>query len=596
MTAPVVQGPPLSVPAHIGWRTALRDPRVIGHDLIAGLTVGLVSIPQAMAFALIAGVPPQVALLTMIVPGFVAGFFRDSPHLAAGATNTAALLVGAVLATTPLVLTDGKIAVLSGLCLIVGLTKCAVGFAGLGRLSRYVSPAVVLGFTLGAAALLCVGQLPNALGIRAANHEGLLPAISGGAVALRLLDSRAIVLTIGTVAAIALVLRVAPRVPAPLVALIAAGFATHAVGWDGEGGLRTVGSIPTSFPRPSWPALSPAALVTLFPAGLAIALVGMSEVVSIGKAIALRTGQPLHVDRELRAQGFANLASSLFPCLPSSVSWTRSAASIEAGARSPASVTFASLTVLVTMLFAAPLASFVPLAAVAGVVIWIAVRMVSVAELRRVTRANTADLVVLVVTAVLTLTVDLHIAVFGGVALSLGLVISRASLLRVSELQRGPAGFLVERPIDEGTGRQPIAILQAEGDLFFGVADELEQRLASVASRGARGIVLRLKRTLAIDGAAAAALARFATAHRARGGVLALCGLRPELEVSITRSDLAAALGQHALFETSDRPFASLAAALRQVQGELGFPPGLEQLRPAEADLHGDTSDSSWSV
>jgi SulP family sulfate permease len=569
---------------------------VIAHDLVAGITVGLVSIPQAMAFALIAGVPPQVALLTMIVPGFVAGFFRDSPHLAAGATNTAALLVGGVLATRGLVPTYGQAAVLSGLCLIVGFTKCAVGFAGLGRLSRYVSPAVVLGFTLGAATLLCLGQLPNALGLDGANARALLPAVADRAIALRSLDPRAIALAGGTLGAIALAVRAAPRVPAPLLALIAAAFAARLIGWEGEGGLRTVGSIPGGFPAPAWPTLSPSALVNLLPGGLAIALVGMSEVVSIGKSIALRTGQPLHTDQELRAQGFANLASSLFPCLPSSVSWTRSAASIEAGARSPAAVTFASLTVLATLLFAAPLAGFVPLAAVAGVVIWIALRMVNVAEIRRVGRSNTADLVILLITAVLTLTVELHLAVFGGVALSLGLVISRASLLRVSELQRGPSGFLVERPIDEGTGREAIAILQAEGDLFFGVADELEQRLASVAGHGARGIVLRLKRTLAIDGAAAAALARFATAHRARGGVLALCGLRPELEVRIARSELAAALGTHALFETSDRPFASLEAALRQVQNELGLPPGLEQLRSAEADPHDAPGDSSWSV
>jgi len=595
LTARVARRAPLEAPAHIGWRTALRDPRVIGHDLIAGITVGLVSIPQAMAFALIAGVPPQVALLTMIVPGFVAGLFRDSPHLAAGATNTAALLVGGVLATKGLVPTYGLTPVLSGLCIIVGLTKCAVGFAGLGRLSRYVSPAVVLGFTLGAAALLCLGQLPNALGIDGAQERVPLFALVDGS-ALRSVDPRAIALAAGTVVAIALLLRAVPRAPAPLLALIVSAVATHAIGWEGSGGLRTVGSIPRGFPAPTWPTLAPHTLATLLPGGLAIALVGMSEVVSIGKAIALRTARPLHTDQELRAQGLANLASSLFPCLPSSVSWTRSAASIEAGARSPASVTFASLTVLVTMLFAAPLAAFVPLAAVAGVVIWIAARMVDLTELRRVSRSNTADFVVLLVTAALTLTVDLPIAVFGGVALSLGLVISRASLLHISELQRGPAGFLVERPIDEGTGGTPIAILQAEGDLFFGVADELEQRLAAVAGRGARGIVLRLKRTLAIDGAAAEALARFATAHRARGGVLALCGLRPELEVLIARSALTTALGNHALFETSDRPFASLAAALRQVQTELGLPLGLEQLRETEADLHGAASDSSWSV
>ncbi len=586
-----------ALPGRIGptpgsWLSALRDPRLLFHDLLAGATVGLVAVPQAMAFALIAGVPPQIALYTMIVPGLVAGMLRDSPHLAPGATNTAALLVGGVLATSPLVASHGTLAILSALCVIVGVAKVAVGAAGLGRLSRYVSPAVVEGFTLGAAVLLVAGQLPNALGVPSPRGHGFLSGLGAVASSFGAVDGRALTLACVTVATIALLARVAPRAPGALLALVGSAVLAQLVGLAGEDGVRTLGFLPRDLPRPALPMLAPSVLATLLPSGLAIALVGMSEVVSIGRALALRTGRPLHTDRELRAQGVANLASACFPCLPSSVSWTRSAASVEAGARTPAAVVFTSLVVAAAVFALAPFAGKVPLAAVAGVVIWIAARMVRPADLARVRRADRTDFALLVATTALTLVVDLQIAVLAGVALSLGVVISRASLLRLSELQRGPAGHLVERPLDAATGAHPITLLQAEGDLFFGVADELEAVLRSVAARGTRGIVLRLKRTFALDSAAAEALSRFTLEHRARGGALALCGLRPELERRIAATSLSAALGDDAVFETGDRPFASLERALRQVQERLGLPRGLEPIRAASVE----PTDETWSI
>ena len=579
-------------PAAASRFAALRDPRVLAHDLVAGATVGLVAIPQAMAFALIAGVPPQIALYTMIVPGLVAGLLRDSPHLAPGATNTAALLVGGVLATSPLVASHGTVAILSALCVIVGVTNVFVGAAGLGRLSRYVSPAVVQGFTLGAAVLLVFGQLPNALGVPTPRAHAFLPGVGEIAASLGAIDGRAVALAAVTIATISLLARIAPRAPGALLALGGAAVLAQFAGVTGEDGVQTLGFLPRELPRLALPALAPSVLATLLPSGLAIALVGMSEVVSIGRALALRTGRPLHTDRELRAQGAANLASACFPCLPSSVSWTRSAASVEAGAQTPAAVVFASLTVAASILALAPLSGSVPLAAVAGVVIWIAARMVRPRDLARVRRADRTDFALLAATTALTLLVDLPIAVLGGVALSLGVVISRASLLRVSELQRGPAGHLVERPLDAITGAHPITLLQVEGDLFFGVADELEAVLRTVATRGTRGIVLRLKRTFALDAAAAEALARFALEHRARGGALALCGLRPELERRIAATSLAAALGADAVFETGDRPFASLERALQQVQERLELPRGLEPVRAASEK----PSDETWSI
>jgi SulP family sulfate permease len=366
-------------------------------------------------------------------------------------------------------------------------------------------------------------------------------------------------------------------------------------GWSGDPRLALLGEVPRRLPPLSLPLVSLRALEELAAPALALALVGMTEVVSIGRSLAARSGRPLHADRELLAQGAANLASAFFACLPSSVSWTRSAVSLEAGARTPLSVIVASLTVAAVVLAAAPLARFVPLAAVAGVVLWIAVRMVRPEVLARMRRADRADFAVLVTTAVATLVMPLPLAVFSGVVLSLGLVVSRASLLHVSELCRTVAGHLVERPVDGDTGKDRVTLLQLEGDLFFGVAEELEARLDAVAANGARGLVLRVRRTHALDGAAAEALVRFVTRFRAGGGEIALCGLHPALERRVRRAGLAAALGPRAIFEPGARPFAALERAFAAVQHALGDAPGLHAVRavPGEEDT---AEPAGWSI
>jgi sulfate permease, SulP family len=547
-----------------GWVSALRNPRLLARDLLAGVTVGLISIPQAVAFALIAGVPPSLALSAMVVPGLAACLIRRSPHLAPGATNTMALLAGAAVMSTRYSPTQDLLPMLSALCVMVGAASLAVGMARLGRLGRYVSPAVVLGFSCGAAALLVLGQLPAALGIR------------GGSLSLaafRGVDPLALALSIGTVFVIAGLQRLSPALPAPLLAIAACAGLVHAFGPTAGSEIQLLGRIESVLPQPRIPTWSPEMLLALAPAALSMALVSMTEVISIGRSVALRTGVRFDADREIAAQGAANLVSSCFGCLPSSVSWTRSAASVEAGAQTPAAVAFASLAVLGATGFLAPLAGYVPIASVAGVVIWIAIRMVRLEDLRRLFRADRADFTVGVATAVLTVVVDLPIAVFTGVALSLGLVIRRASLLRLSELRFGSSGEYQELPLGPETGRESVTVLQAEGDLFFAVADELQQRLEQVAENGARGIVVRLKRTHSIDPAAASALATFALRQSARGGRLVLCGLRPELRAVIERTELEEAVGPDAFFDTGGAPFESVERAIQHVRCALQTAP-----------------------
>jgi sulfate permease, SulP family len=218
---------------------------------------------------------------------------------------------------------------------------------------------------------------------------------------------------------------------------------------------------------------------------------------------------------------------------------------------------------------------------------WIALRMVRTAELRRLFHADRADFAVLVATALLTVFVDLPIAVFTGVALSLGLVIRRASLLRLSELRAGPGGQYQELPLGPETGRDPVTILQAEGDLFFAVADELQQRLEQVAANGTRGIVLRLKRTLSIDPAAASALATFALLQASRGGRLVLCGLRPELRALIERTELEGVVGRDAFFETGGAPFESVERAVQYARASQDVAPDASTL-PVNAEPTGE--------
>jgi len=574
-------------------RSAAATARSLAQDLAAGVTVGLVSIPQALAFGLVAGVPVEHAVYTMIVPGIVASFFRDSPHLASGATNTAALMVGAALASSTLPSQYGVAAVLGTLCLIVGLAKLAAGVLGLGRLARYVSPAVVHGFTLGAAALLVIGELPHALGVEVTGRASALARLGALGRAVGDTSAAALALALVAIVTIALLRRVAPRVPGALVALIGASLACRVLGLGADQGVAFSGALPPGLPRPTLPAVYPDAILGLAPAGLALALVGMSELVSIGKSIASLTGRPLRTDRELRAQGLANLASAFFACLPSSVSWSRSAVSLESGASTSASVLFASLTVAAAALIGGSLVQHVPLAAVAGVVISIALGMIRAGAGNPLVRRDRADGAVLAVTAAATLLLPLPVAVLSRVALSLGLVIHRASLLHVAEYRMTPGGRLVERPVDAETGRSTVTVLALEGDLFFGVADELERMLDEIASRGARGIVLRVRRTHALDAAAAEALARFSVRHRARGGALAVCGLRGELAERFVESGLGAALGGDALFASDDTPFHALTRALEQVRRELAIPADAAPLRPAE-DAEGEPE--TWSI
>ncbi|MGH7897579.1 MAG: SulP family inorganic anion transporter [Candidatus Binatia bacterium] len=539
----------------------MRIPR---GDLLAGLTTGILAVPQGIAFALIAHVPPEHGLYAMIVPTIVAALLRSSPFLVTGATNTSALLIGALAASFSLGEREA-VPLMLLVTLLMGLIQIAAGALRLGTFARYVSQAVLVGFTFGVATLIFTDQIGNVLGVEAAPAARLFEEIGSLVSRLPGADPRAIGIAALTWGILFACSRVSPAVPGAMIAIVATAVFASALGWlDGRDALGVVGEVPATLPHPALPlfAVSAQRVEPILVASFAISILGMVEAISIGKALSAKAQVKFQPNRELVAMGAGNVSGAFFGAMPTSGSWTRSAVNLQLGSTTRAVGVVSGLTVLVIMLAFAPGGRYVPRACLGAIIMWIAISMVDVDSARYVWRWSRTDAVVLVVTYASTLLFPIQYAIYFGVVASLAMLIRRAGQLQMVEMVEVAPRTYREIEIDEETGSSPLVLLALEGDLFFGVVDELEDRLDRIAAGGARAIVIRLKRAHAIDATAAEALAGFAADFHTRGGRLLLCGLKPELRARIARSHLGQVLGDENLLLTDARHFGSLRRAI----------------------------------
>lgn len=391
--------------------TSLRRwPRdVARRDLVAGLTTAVMLVPQAMAYAMLAGLPPIVGLLASTVPLLAYAAFGRSAVLAVGPVAMVSMLVATTL--TPLADPGGAhyIALAAALALLVGLIQVGSAWARAGRWLAYLDPAVLSGFTSAAAIIIGLSQLPALLGIpRPSGHGvGALQAIHGPTAIVGLLS----------VAALVVMHRYTPRVPRGLVLTTAA---TVAVAWLGldERGVAIIGAIPAGLPRPSLPSLDPAVLPRLLPSALMIAAVGSLESVSVAKVFAQRSGQPLALDRELRGLGAANLAAAFFGGYPVTGGLSRTAVQAQAGARSTMAGVITALTVVLTLAALTDLLWFLPTAALAALIVTAVAHLVDIREIRRLSANDRPGLLRLLLTAAATLGLGIEAGLLVGVGLS----------------------------------------------------------------------------------------------------------------------------------------------------------------------------------
>jgi SulP family sulfate permease len=547
-------------------------------DLLAGVTVAAISLPQAMAYALIAGIDPRFGLYSAIVVTLVASIFGSSSHLINGPTNAISLVVFSALAFfDPDARFDAYQATFL-LGIMIGTIQILIAVFKLGDLTRYISESVVIGFMAGAGALVGLSQLGNLTGLRdrGTGQQHVLYRIwltlAGGHV-----NPYALGIGIGTIVAVIILRKLARKYHLPqidmLLALIVASIVAAWFGWskpglDGKTLISVVGSVPRSLPLPHVPEIKFWWVKELSGSALAIAFLGLLEALAIAKSIATYTRQQLDYNRQCLAEGLANITGGFFQCLPGSGSLTRSAINYQAGAVSRFSGVIAAGTVALVVVAFAPYARFIPKAALAGLLLVTASRLIDWKRMSYAVRASRYDAGLVFVTAFSAVFISVEFSILIGVALSFLLFVPRAALLRWSELTVSNERVVRER-LEDDPRCTAMLLYDLEGELFFGAAPELDRCFDELKRRtkdeNIRFIVLRLKRTRNPDMVSLERFEQFLHDMKKQETVVLLCGIRPDFAKAMKNLKFDDWVPADHVFREEDEKFSATLKAVRHV-------------------------------
>jgi SulP family sulfate permease len=537
-------------------------------DLIAGLTGSIVVLPQGVAFATIAGLPPEYGLYTAIVPAVVAALFGSSWHLVSGPTTAISIVVYSAISPLAEPGSPEYLSLVLALTFLVGAIQLAMGLARLGALVNFISHTVIIGFTAGAAILIASSQLKHFLGIaipRGASFSQTLSAVfvQAGDVSPYVASVGAITLLTGI-----LVRRYAPRLPYMIAAMLVGSLAALALDrlfGPGVTQIRTVGALPGALPPLSHPVLSAGIVRQLGGNALAITMLALAEAVSIARAIAVRSEQRIDGNQEFIGQGLSNIVGSFFSSYAASGSFNRSGLNYEAGARTPLAAAFAALFLAAVLLLVAPLAAYLPVAAMAGVLFLVAWGLVDFHHIKAIVRASRSETAILAATFLSTLFLDLEFAIYVGVILSLGFYLSRTS--------RPLVGALVPdrddpRRVVSGAQGLPecsqLKIVEVHGSLFFGAVNHVQQVLHAIdADNPQQKHVLVVADSINFtDVAGAEMLVQEARRRRRMGGGLYLAGVKARTLEVLRRGGYLDEIGEENVFDGMDSALEHIVAKL----------------------------------
>jgi SulP family sulfate permease len=544
-------------------------------DLVAGATVAAIAVPQAIAYALIAGVDPRYGLYSAIVITIVASIFGSSSHLINGPTNAISLVTFSALA--PFAGSTDTLGAMFLLGAIAGTVQILVSILRLGDLTRYVSESVILGFMAGAGFLIALGQIGNFVGVakKGTGDQSVLfntwLTLTGGAF-----NPRAVGLGIGTIVVVLLVQRLIAKYRLPradmlsglvLGSLVAAYFGWSSPGPSGKTIVSVIGVIPATLPAFHVPAFDLAWFLRLLRGGLAIAFLGLLEALAVAKSIATYTRQPLDYNRQCLAEGVGNLVGSFFQAVPGSGSLTRSAINYQAGAVTRASGLYSGIIVAIVVLLLGPSARFIPKCVLAGLLFITAARLIDWKRLGYAVRASRFDAALVAVTAFTAIFIDVEDSILVGVGLSILLFIARASRPGMRELIVTPERLIRERAAGEKRANS-LLIYDVEGELFFGAAPQFHRFLTDIIAEADRTaikyVVVRLKRTWNPDVVVVEHLEQFLLDAQARGITVFLAGVRPDFLRIIENVNLKHRFPADQIFPEEDETFSATLRAVRR--------------------------------
>jgi len=537
----------------LAWTPRLnRD--TLRADFWAGLTGAVVVLPQGVAFATIAGMPPEYGLYAGVVPAIIAALFGSSWHLVSGPTTAASVVLFSSLSQFAQPGTADYVTLAITLSFMVGLVQLAMGIGRLGALVNFISHSVVIGFTAGAAILIIFNQVKNFFELdiaRGAHPHEVVIHFAGQFGAIDWLTASVGLVTMAIGIGIR---RYARRWPYMIIAIIAGSLYAWLLNQFFGASIKTVGALPASLPPLSEPSFHYNDWRQLAPTVIAVTLFALTEAISISRALAARSGQHIDANQEFIGQGLSNIIGSFFSAYVATGSFNRSGLNYEVGAKTPMASVFAGVLLALVVVIVAPLAVYMPNAAMAGVLFIVAWGLIDFHHIHQIMKTSKTETVVLLVTFVSALFLELEVAIFAGVMLSLLLFLHRTAnptiLIRVPD-PNSPGRKFETASADLPECRQ-VRIIRFDGALFFGAANAFTETLLDYEQSDPEKVhlIMVMSGVNFIDVTGCEALAQMATRFRNRGGGLYLIKPKDAVIERLTRGGYIDAIGRKNIFLT----------------------------------------------
>ncbi len=539
-------------------------------DFSAGLAGAFVVLPQGVAFATIAGMPPEYGLYAGMVPAIIAALFGSSRHLVSGPTTAASIVLFSSLSVLAVPGSSQYVALALTLTLMVGVFELALGLARLGALVNFISHAVVVGFTAGAALLIGAKQLKNFFGIDLQSGGHLHEILIAFAEQVGEINPYVTAVALATLLSGIVMKRFWPRLPYLIISMVLGsilGVVLNTIHGQDVTGITTIGALPDHLPPLTTPDLSLDTIKTLAPTAFAMTLFALTEAASIGRSLAARGGYRINGSQEFVGQGLSNIAGSFFSGYVATGSFNRSGLNFEAGARTPLAAVFAGLLLMVVVIFLAPYAIYLPKAAMAGVLFIVAWGLIDFKEIRHILKGSRRSTIVMSVTFFSAIFLELEFAIFAGVLLSLISYLEKTSkpiIRRQVPYEHGAKRQFVDGPNMPECPQ--LRFTQIDGSIFFGnvsrVLDTFDLYRSASPDQKHLAIIASGVRFVDLEGGDA--LVQEARARLANGGGLYLvnthmplwdslerCGALEEIQENHVFQGKSAAI--HAIYQKLDK-------------------------------------------
>lgn len=529
----------------VNWNT-------LKSDLMAGMTIAILVLPQGIAFASIAGMPAKYGLYAAIVPAIVAAFFGSSFHLITGPVTSISLVIFERVSNMAVPFTPQYIKLALAMTFMAGCCQFVLGLARLGALVNFVSLSVLVGFISGAACLIGINQLGNVLGVSSVQGSSAPDTLKNLLAALPHANPYALGVAAVTIATAVVVRRLRPRWPnfaiamaaGSLFALAASGRAHH---------LHFVGTLPAALPPFSLPDFSLKTLKELVPGAMAIAMLGLAQATSTAHSIALLSNQRIDNNREFIGQGLANIVGSFFSSYAATGSFTRTSVNYNAGAKTPLAAGFASLGLLLIMFVISPVTAWLPVAAIGGVVLLVCYDLIDVRRIRAILATDKSEAAVLLVTFLATLFLDLAFALLAGVMMSLLLYLNRTShpqLKTVIPRLSGVESTFVDADEPRICECPQLKIVRLDGSIFFGAVNYISEMLHNFAEQNPeqRHMLIVGSGINFVDVSGCAMLGQESRAMRLEGRGFYLCSFKDSVIRTLERGNCLGQMGRENIF------------------------------------------------